>query len=189
MFKIPRVNVIESDEGFSVEVLGRTGLRYIQQDKSLFINSELSVAPHDMMIFANSIIKWDSGDPIDEKTKGTIIDNILRAFAWQGVKPDVQCRNQIFSKPLPNIIESDEGFAIELLGQTQLKYTQNSKSMAIDIEKLTKPDTIIIKVKSIKGWDSGEPTDAITESLILNNIGFALHWDGFNVIINVNEKI
>jgi hypothetical protein len=187
MFKIPRVNVIESDEGFSIEVLGRMGLKYIQKGRSLFINSELSAAPHDMLIFAMSIKKWDSGEPIDENTKGTIIDNILRAFAWRGIKPDIKYRNQIFSKPLPNTIESDEGFSVELLGQTQLKYTQNGKSIFIDTEKLVETNTVTIKAKSIKNWDSGEPIDAKTESLILNNIGLALDWDGAKIIINLHD--
>jgi hypothetical protein len=32
MFSIPRVNVIESDNGFSVQVLGRVGLCYREGD-------------------------------------------------------------------------------------------------------------------------------------------------------------
>jgi hypothetical protein len=41
MFTIPRNNVIESDEGFSVEVLGRTGLLYTEGARSLQIDSEI----------------------------------------------------------------------------------------------------------------------------------------------------
>jgi hypothetical protein len=41
IFKIPGVNVIESDDGFSVEVLGMTGMRYIEGDKTFFIDIEL----------------------------------------------------------------------------------------------------------------------------------------------------
>jgi hypothetical protein len=41
MFKILRVNVIESNEGFSVEVLGQRGLRYTEGGKSLRVASEM----------------------------------------------------------------------------------------------------------------------------------------------------
>ena len=40
MFTIPRVNVIESDEGFSVEVIGRDEIKYTEDKKSLIIESE-----------------------------------------------------------------------------------------------------------------------------------------------------
>jgi hypothetical protein len=54
--------------------------------------------------------------------------------------------------------------------------------MVTEIEKLTEPKTIIIKSRSIKGWDSGEPMDLITKSTIIYKIVLALGWDGFNVI-------
>jgi hypothetical protein len=86
MFKIPKVNVIESDEGFSVEVLGWTGLKYIQNGKTLFIDSEILKDPYDAVIGASSIKKWDSGELIDDKTKSIIVDNVLRAYAWRGLR-------------------------------------------------------------------------------------------------------
>jgi hypothetical protein len=43
MFSIPRLNVIESDEGFSVEVLGRTVTSNREGDKVLFVDSEAEV--------------------------------------------------------------------------------------------------------------------------------------------------
>jgi hypothetical protein len=55
MFEIPRVNVIQSDEGFSVEVLGRTGLLYTEGSKSLHIDSEVLVGPTDLLVYTNSI--------------------------------------------------------------------------------------------------------------------------------------
>ncbi len=41
LFSIPRVNFIESDEGFSVETLGRTGLRAVEGDRTMCVNSEI----------------------------------------------------------------------------------------------------------------------------------------------------
>jgi len=88
VFKIPRVNVIESDEGFSVEVLGRTGLKYVQGERTLHIDSEILMGHPDIMIGASRIIKWETGEVIDVKTKEKIIDNIRRAFAFRGFEID-----------------------------------------------------------------------------------------------------
>ena len=44
MFKIPKVNVIESDEGFSVTV-EMTRLAYTEGFKKLYIDSEILASP------------------------------------------------------------------------------------------------------------------------------------------------
>ena len=87
MFKIPRVNVIESDEGFSVEVLGRTGLTYTEGGKSLFVDSEV-LAQGEIAIWRNSIKSWTSShdiEIIDTAKRNEIVKNIIRAFAWRNV--------------------------------------------------------------------------------------------------------
>jgi hypothetical protein len=89
MFKIPRVNVIESDEGFSVEVLGRTGLKYIQGNNTLFIDSEILSGSIGFTVYISQTKKWDSGEMIDEETKQIIADNICRAFAFRGFKTHI----------------------------------------------------------------------------------------------------
>jgi immunity protein 74 of polymorphic toxin system len=89
MFSIPRVNVIESDSGFSVEVLpGRAGgLLYIDNGRSLVIDSELLVGPVGLGIWSSSIKEWDpphSTEQFDEATKARIIENIRAAFRFRG---------------------------------------------------------------------------------------------------------
>jgi hypothetical protein len=59
MFSIPRTNVIESDTGFSVEVLGRTGLRYREGDRVMHVDSEVQMGPSGMIVGASSIRRWD----------------------------------------------------------------------------------------------------------------------------------
>jgi hypothetical protein len=49
MFKIPRVNVIESDEGFSVEVK-MTRLLYSEGLKRLYMSSEILVLQRDFIL-------------------------------------------------------------------------------------------------------------------------------------------
>ena len=187
MFTIPIGNIIKSDEGFSVQIFSRAGLKYTQNNNSLLIDSEMLMGDYDIVIWAMSIKQWDSGAAIDENTKNIILDNVIRALTWRGLKVKVEYQDLIFTKLKPNVIESNKGFAVEYLGQTQLKYTQNSKSVVINTEKSAEPNTIFIKVRSIRLWDSGELIDAITKSLIMDNIGVALHWDGINLVEIVNE--
>jgi hypothetical protein len=89
MFVIPRVNVIQSDEGFSVEVLGRTGLLYTEGSKSLDIDSEVLAGPSGLGIYRNSIKSWNpphNNEPIDESKHDAIVENIRRAFRFQGLE-------------------------------------------------------------------------------------------------------
>lgn len=92
MFSEPRVNVIQSDEGFSVEVLGRTGLLYSEGDRHLRVNSELLVGPPWIAIWADSIKRWDAPEDapiIDRAKQDGILDNIRRAFRFRGYEIDV----------------------------------------------------------------------------------------------------
>jgi hypothetical protein len=45
MFTSPRPNLCESSDGFSVEVLGRTGLRYCEGGRQMFVDSEVLSGP------------------------------------------------------------------------------------------------------------------------------------------------
>lgn len=92
MFKTPRPNVIESDEGFSVEVLGRTGLSYTEGTKKLKVDSELLAGPSGLAIYRNSIRSWNpphDNDLIDENERDRIVDNIRRAFRFDGFEIQV----------------------------------------------------------------------------------------------------
>ncbi len=51
MFFIPRTNVVESDEGLSVEVLGRTGLRYVEGDRVLLLDSEVLAGSAGLVVY------------------------------------------------------------------------------------------------------------------------------------------
>jgi len=92
MFFIPRVNVIESDEGFSIEVLGRGGLLYIEDTKSLIVESELATGPSGLIVYSESIKTWSSpwtGDLIDKGDRARIIENIRSAFRFREIEIDV----------------------------------------------------------------------------------------------------
>jgi hypothetical protein len=78
----PSNNVIESDEGFSVEVLGRVGMLYREGNRSLHISSEVIMGPA-IALFAKSIKEWQSPDgprAVSGEEKERIVENIRRAF-------------------------------------------------------------------------------------------------------------
>jgi hypothetical protein len=92
MFSIPRVNVIESDEGFSVEVLGRTGLRYREGEKVMHIESEVLAGPSALEVDSSSIRNWEapySHEMVDETAKSRIVENIRAAFRFRGLEINI----------------------------------------------------------------------------------------------------
>jgi len=91
-FSAPRPNLIESDSGFSIEVLGRTGMRYVEGDRSMFVDSEVLAKPGAMALWGETIKGWDP--PHDAEVVGPddrlrIIENIRRAFESQGYELQV----------------------------------------------------------------------------------------------------
>ncbi len=77
-FHVPRLNVVESDEGFSVEVLGRAGLRYSEAGNAPVIDSEILAGPSGLALFTRSL------DHLDEEEKMRIVENVRAAFRFQG---------------------------------------------------------------------------------------------------------
>jgi hypothetical protein len=86
MFTVPKVNVIESDAGFSIEVLGRTGMKYREGDRTLVVDSEVLAPGKGIAIFTNSIKKWappHSELLISPEKKVMIISNIKAAIDFK----------------------------------------------------------------------------------------------------------
>ncbi len=86
MFTIPRPNVVMSDEGFSVEILGRTGVRYEDNIGSVTVDGEMLVGPSGFMIYRDSIKSTlpIPAAPLNNARQDEIIKNIQRAFAFRG---------------------------------------------------------------------------------------------------------
>jgi len=92
MFSAPSVNLIVSDEGFSVEILGRTGLLYREGTKVVRVDSEVQMGPSGMLVIGPSIRRWESPDgdqSIDDTTRDRILENIRAAFRFTGFEVDV----------------------------------------------------------------------------------------------------
>lgn len=87
MFSIPRPNVIESTDGFSVEALGRTGLRYSEAGKTLKIDSEVLAGPSGMVVYTDSINHWEDPhhiEPFNDTDRQRVIENVKAAFKFRG---------------------------------------------------------------------------------------------------------
>ena len=90
MFSYDNPNLIVSDEGFSVQVLGRTGLRYQQGERWLCVDSEVLAGPHGLVIYPSSVKSWEPvHQPVSDGDKNTIVANIQRAFAFRGFEIEV----------------------------------------------------------------------------------------------------
>lgn len=86
-------NTYISDEGFSVEVLGRTGLLYQEGPRRLRIYSEYLVGPRGIGVTGSSIRGWEpphADDPLGPRQQLTILDNIRRAFRLEGYDIDIE---------------------------------------------------------------------------------------------------
>jgi immunity protein 74 of polymorphic toxin system len=86
-FSNPRPNLYVSDEGFSVEVLGRTGMRYREAGREAFIDSEAMSTPDTMLAYSGSIKKWDpphESETLDDNDRERIIENAKKAFEFYG---------------------------------------------------------------------------------------------------------
>ncbi len=92
MFTIPRANVIDSDEGFSVEVLLPDGLLYKEGTKILHIESDRVIGPAILGMYKDTIRAWDPPDDgivINKRKRDRIVDNIRRAFRFRGIEIEV----------------------------------------------------------------------------------------------------
>lgn len=87
MITSPRPNLYESTDGFSVEVLGRTGLCYRRGPRKVFIDSEVVIGSAGMAVYRDSIAQWDEphqSDAVDEIERVRILHNIRDLFRTQG---------------------------------------------------------------------------------------------------------
>lgn len=92
MFTSPRPNLYESSDGFSVEVLGRTGICYREAGRQMFVDSEVLTGPSAMAVYKDTIQKWDppyENLPVTDSERDRILNNIRDAFRSQGFEIDV----------------------------------------------------------------------------------------------------
>lgn len=82
MLRSPRVNLVESDDGFSVEVLGRTGILYKERDHIMFVDSEV-LARSGIAVWKSKIQHWREpyqNEAVDDAKRAEIVENFRRAI-------------------------------------------------------------------------------------------------------------
>ncbi len=87
MFTSQGPNLYKSSDGFSVEVLGRTGLRYGEANRQMFVDSEVLTGPYGIAVYKDTIRKWDSPNdsvPVTDSDRDRILKNIRDSFRSQG---------------------------------------------------------------------------------------------------------
>ena len=85
----PRVNWFVSDDGFSVEFLGRSGIEYKEGEKSLRVDSEMLAPPYGIAIYQESIRRWHppfESVLLTAEHKNRIVDNIALVIESQGLR-------------------------------------------------------------------------------------------------------
>lgn len=93
MFHTPQVNVIQSDTGFSVEMLGRTGIEYRESDKAMFVESEILMTDvPTVAIWSDHIRAWKpphDKEQISEEKRTEILKHICAALKWRNTQVEV----------------------------------------------------------------------------------------------------
>jgi hypothetical protein len=97
MFKYSENNrdIIESDEGFSIETQSTNAIIYKELGKSLKLYRESLAGSRDVLI-AGEIKKWDSGQPIDTPARERLLNNVRRAFAFTGTKISFHITDSVY---------------------------------------------------------------------------------------------
>lgn len=105
MFHVPRVNVIESDAGFSIEILGRTGIEYRELDRVLFIESEILMTDvPTVAIWKDHIRTWKpphANEQIGEEVRTEILKRISAALKWRNIQVEIHSQAAGWTKGSP----------------------------------------------------------------------------------------
>jgi len=82
------------NEGRSVEILGRSGIKYKNKSQKYFIDSEMLVSPEfDIVIFSDSVRYYNDTSlihPLTKDEKNEIIRIAVKLLESAGIKVDVQ---------------------------------------------------------------------------------------------------
>lgn len=91
MFTTPRPNLYVSSDGYSVEVLGQTGLVYREAGREMFVDSEILAGPAGMVVYRDTINHWNPphDEVINDSERERILQNIREAFRFQGFEIEI----------------------------------------------------------------------------------------------------
>lgn len=111
MFFSPGPNIIESDEGFSVEILDRDHIRYTEGPKTMRLYAEVLTGAAGWSLYPNSIRAWDppySEVKIDREEHDEIVEKIRQAFRFWGYEIKIAETGLEYQGPWPVELSADE---------------------------------------------------------------------------------
>jgi hypothetical protein len=94
MFSEPRINVIQSDEGYSIEFHGIDGLEYSEGEASVFMyagsfskngTSTLSISRHTIKFWSSR----KGSRPVTEEERAKILERISAACKWKDMEVEI----------------------------------------------------------------------------------------------------
>jgi hypothetical protein len=81
-------------EGRSVEILGRSGIKYKDKENKYFIDSEMLVGPEfDLVIFSESVRYYKDvslTNPLSDMQKNEIVKIVVGLLSSAGIRADVK---------------------------------------------------------------------------------------------------
>lgn len=78
-FEVAETNTYrDQDRDITVTVLGRTGIRYSAGGKACRVSSEVLVKG--IAIYPGTLHQWEDGQPIDDRGRSRIIEDIVEAI-------------------------------------------------------------------------------------------------------------
>ena len=95
----------------------------------------------------------------------------------------------MFSEPKINVIDSDDGFTIEIHGINNLEYREGDTSVFMWVEMAQKDGKFCVEIvrDSIRYWSSPRDSRPVTEKdriMIVERIRAALNWKDTEVIVS-----
>jgi hypothetical protein len=86
MFSSPRANLIECDEGFSVQGTGLSSLLYPEGDRAIKVETELLMG-RGVAVYHRRMTRWESpheNEPVTDADRKRIAKNVQRALEFKG---------------------------------------------------------------------------------------------------------
>jgi len=87
-FSVPSPNLYVCSDGYTVEVLGRTGLAYREEGRCMFVDSEVLAPPAGILVYQDTIRDWQPPHQehlLSDGERSRILENILKALGSQGI--------------------------------------------------------------------------------------------------------
>jgi len=82
----------QSPAHVGITLLGRTGLRYTEDGRSMFVDSEMLAHPNSIVVYRESISRWDpphESQTLSEGDRERVLASIVAALRLQGFDVDV----------------------------------------------------------------------------------------------------